>query len=326
MARYCPECGSQFTPQAKFCVSCGSPVPGSAPTASDVDAATVSSATLDGTGPTPHVPRASSASADSGSGTAPMNAGFVGWPDEIPDPWSGASAAIPGAGPASGSGLHGTMDPVGSNPARRRRPYVLSAASVAVVLVVAALAWGATQRGVAPDAPSAPAAATVLGTTQSTTDATSSPDAATTDVKRSSDAFTATLRSGQSSRETLVRGIATYCDGEDKAAGQRQIQEALQGRLAQLAKLTELGNEPFREVSGAPAARDKLRAALQASADADQVYLRMAEEGSLACPVGDAPDLVTADQKASAAKESFLASWNPIATGAGLAPMSREDI
>ncbi len=134
------------------------------------------------------------------------------------------------------------IDPAGSNPARRRRPHVLPAASAAVVLVVAALVWGATQRGMAPDAPPMPAAATALGTTQPTTDATTSPDAASINAKRSSDAFAVTLRSGQGSRETLVRGVATYCDGEDKTAGQRQIQEALQGRLAQLAKLTELGD------------------------------------------------------------------------------------
>lgn len=259
--------------------------------------------------------------------TAPMNAGFGAWPDEAPrDPWSGASAAARRAGPAGGSAPHGTTGAVGPT-ARRRSPYVFpAAAGMAVVLVVAALVWGTTQRGMAPDALPMPAVATVLGTTQPTSDATTSPDAASINVKRSSDAFAATLRSGQGSRETLVRGIATYCDGEDKTAGQRQIQEALQGRLAQLAKLTELGDEPFREVSGAPAARDKLRAALQAAADADQVYLRMAEEGSLACPAGDTPDLLTANEKASAAKEAFLASWSPIATGAGLAPVSRDDI
>ncbi len=143
-------------------------------------------------------------------------------------------------------------------------------------------------------------------------------------AKAASDAIHAALGRGQGSRETLVRGISTFCGG-DRAAGQQQIREALEGRLAQLAKLNEAGDDPFREVRGGSDARDKLRAALQASADADEIYLRQAQDGSL-CSRAQAPELVAANRSATTAKDSFLATWNPIARAAGVAPLASDDI
>ena len=87
----------------------------------------------------------------------------------------------------------------------------------------------------------------------------------------------------------------------------------------------EAGDEPFREVRGGPDARDKLRAALQASADADEIYLRLAQEGTL-CARSQDPDLVAANRSATTAKDSFLATWNPIARSAGVTPLASDDI
>ena len=69
--------------------------------------------------------------------------------------------------------------------------------------------------------------------------------------------------------------------------------------------------------------RDRLKAALQASAAADQDYVQMAAAGTV-CQGDDG--LTQANAKASAAKKSFLDAWHPLMTAAKLQPLASDDI
>lgn len=355
MARYCPECGSQFAPQAKFCVSCGSPVP-TLRAAETADDPTVPAPLVPDEAP--EAPASAPAPAGVSEGdpthrvtrsrpiTQPLDPGLMAWPDETDRHRPagvgggagfgaggfgaggfGAGGAGAGGSGAGGAGAGGAT-PAGLPPQgggrSRRVALVWPVVAVAVLLVIAAVAFTALSRGGDRDSQASPTSAESGNTASTRETTTSGTGPSEQGAKAASDAIHSALGRGQGSRETLVRGISTFCGG-DQAAGRQQIREALEGRLAQLAKLNEAGDDPFRDVRGGLDARDKLRAALQASADADEIYLRLAQEGAL-CSRTQAPELVGANRSATTAKDSFLATWNPIARSAGVAPLTSDDI
>lgn len=211
--------------------------------------------------------------------------------------------------------------PYGQAPPSRRRtsswPFLLLLA----IVLVGGMVWafmGLRPTGERPVA---------TGTTASSTTATTGSSAATTDAgtapQEARSAIGAVLEAGRGSRNTLVQGVDTYCSKKNKTAGTKLMGEALSGRTKQLAKMNEVGDEPFRAVEGALAARDKLKAALQASAETDQVYVRMADAGTVC---SGSSELTQANAKASAAKAAFLAAWNPIMTKATLPLLKEDDI
>lgn len=236
----------------------------------------------------------------------------------------GAGVGAGGAGFGAGGTTPAGAPFEGGGPPSRRRALVWPVVAVAVLLVIAAVAFTALSRDGDRDSQGAPTASGNGNTGSARETTTSRTGPAEERAKAASDAIHSALGRGQGSRETLVRGISTFCGG-DQTSGRQQIREALEGRLAQLAKLNEAGDDPFRDVRGGLDARDKLRAALQASADADEIYLRLAQEGAL-CSRTEASELVGANRSATTAKDSFLATWNPIARSAGVAPLTSDDI
>lgn len=244
---------------------------------------------------------------------------FAAWPD------------APGAAPGGTAGYDdpppllpptATHPGSGSEPAgERRAPAWPLLVGVAVLLVVGLIWAFVALRGGGNDAAKPTTSPTQTTGAASGTSATTS--AANAEAQAAREAVGQVLDAGRGSRSTLVQGISAYCSKGDKAAGQAQMSDALQGRMAQLAKLNEVGDGPFKNVTGGLVARDKLKAALQASAGADQVYVQMAAAGTV-CQ--GSIELSQANTAASTAKKAFLDQWNPIMTGAKLQPLTNDDI
>lgn len=317
-------------------------------------------AALDPVTPPSSAPVASASSPRRPSAPASMSEQFSAWPDgpHEPSAWDapreapvppgygppppvGYGAPPPGYGstapggygePPYQGGPHQAMptSPMGGYPPvspgydmtgqgveERRRTPLWPLVALAV-LVVAGLLWAVLalrpdsgkEQGASP-APSSPTISS-----SSTT-----PVASKAQTARA--AVGSILEAGRNSRSTLRQGIDAYCTKKDKEGGARQMQEALDGRTAQLTKLNEIGDGPFQDVAGALAAREALKSALQASAEADQVYVRMAAAGTVCA--GSA-ELTQANAKASAAKATFLGAWNPIMEREKLAPFKEDDI
>jgi len=237
----------------------------------------------------------------------PIQDQFAAWPD--------AAQERPDAGPPL---LPGRPD----DGARRAPAWPIV---VVALLLVGGLIWAfsALRGGDSLAAPKSPGTAVAGSTTTPTTPSSTTSTGADPDAQAARVAVSEILDAGRGSRSTLVQGITSYCTKGDKATGKTQMDDALQGRMAQLAKLNDIGDEPFRKLPSALDARDKLKAALQASAAADQVYVQMAAAGTV-CQGDDG--LTQANAKASAAKKSFLDAWNPLMTAAKLQPLASDDI
>jgi hypothetical protein len=358
MARFCAQCGASLPPSARFCVSCGHQVDGAVPasasgisaSASEIDQPT---APMTQAGP-PAVAPPPAASSPSGAppraespplaDTAPIRGGaqgqgdsaaphverpagvfdqFAAWPDH-PDARTGRSAAPYGGSGSGASALAATPSARGEDPDRLgRKPPTWPLLVAVAVLLVAGLIWAfmALRGGGGPSPSASTSAAASSGTV-----ASSSPAPTTTlnaEAQAARVAVGQILDSGRGSRTTLMQGIEAYCTKGDKPGGKAQIDEALQGRMAQLAKVNDVGDGPFAKVKGGIDARDKLRAALQASAAADQVYVQMANAGTI-CQGG--LELTQANAHASTTKKTFLDTWNPIMTAAKLQPLGYDEI
>ncbi|WP_240322643.1 hypothetical protein [Austwickia chelonae] len=288
---------------------------------------------------------------------------FSAWPDDIddqPSPWGGpqggpgATAQMgaartaqapfapgiggqgipqgghPGGYPAQGRGgleeqMYGDGQPsYGEGGGKKRGVPLVPVVLVIAVLLIGAVIFALTSMGGSSKSAKPTAKAPVVTTTKassSTTTSTASDPASRAQAARS--AVGSVLDAGRGSRLTLVQGIDAYCSKGDKEGGKRQMDDALKGRLAQLAKLDELGDAPFKDIPEGSRARDQLKAALQASADADQIYMHMATAGTV-CQ--GSSELTQANSKASSAKETFLSSWNPLMSSSKLPGLKAEDI
>ncbi|SEW40655.1 zinc-ribbon domain-containing protein [Austwickia chelonae] len=359
-ARFCVSCGSPA--KAKHDAGPGAPA-GAKPASQDQSTAAMPAAggstammppVTEGAGqaapPAPRRPRSDT-----------MADQFSAWPDDIddqPSPWAGPQGGppataqmgaartaqtpfVPGVGgqvppgmdrgnpggyPAQGRGLEEQMYGEGSygegGGGKRRIPLVPVVLGVAVLLIGAVI-WALTSMQ-GSSKPAKPAAkAPVVTTTKPSSSTTSAPSDPASRAQAARSAVGSVLDAGRGSRLTLVQGIDAYCSKGDKEGGKRQMDDALKGRLAQLAKLDEVGDGPFKDIPEGPRARDQLKAALQASADADQIYMHMATAGTV-CQ--GSSELTQANSKASSAKETFLGSWNPLMSSSKLPGLKAEDI
>lgn len=355
MSRYCSSCGAQLPQEARYCASCGRAAPTATARrgADGDDAATAPYAAVGeptrpadaedeprgtlrehpATSPLPSRPE------PPGASSATISAQFAAWPDD--------ARPVRDAGSAGAAGGD-RWDPLGAGstgdvPARRRKPTWPVLVLLAVV-VLACLAWAfsslrgggptgpmaavgdqpSTLSGVAPGgSPAVPSAPSGPNDPSGTSGTGGTSESANADAQAARIAVAQVLDAGRGSRSTLVQGYDAYCSKSDKAGGTRQINEALQGRMAQLAKLNDVGEAPFANVRGGIVGRDKLKTALQASAAADQVYVAMASAGTV-CQ-GSA-ELTRANAAASTAKKDFLDTWNPIMTEAKLQPFGNDDL
>ncbi|MBW3085122.1 hypothetical protein KEM60_01318 [Austwickia sp. TVS 96-490-7B] len=263
---------------------------------------------------------------------------FAAWPDDD-DPWEAPEESAPQAPPTrrGGGARHEAAEPeTGSRTAARRYadaqemsgrrrgmvvPIVAGAAALCV-LGIGAMVWTLNSgNGVpAPEpVPNPPSVAPAVPTTDKETSASGTEAKA----QAARAAVLEALEAGKGSRTTLVQGIDTYCSKRDREGGSKLMTEALQGRMAQQAKLGEMGDTAFADLPGAKDARDKLKEALQASAEADQIYVRMARSGTVC---HNSSELAQANSKASQAKQNFLRAWNPIMTANKKPEMKADDI
>lgn len=334
MPRYCAVCGAQLPLSARFCVTCGQQVVSGEGSAAPAAAAPVRGGSDQPTAPIAEADRDADLAAAAppvpptpprgSTPTTPVrqppriSEQFAAWPDHAQEPPAGQQATayvVTGASPL----------PAG-RPAERDRNRPTWPLLVAVaVLLVAGLIWAvmALRGGGDP----APVAVPSASSTSGSASPTSSSSAATTTVNAGAQAARVAvgqiLDAGRGSRTTLVQGYDAYCTKRDKAGGKAQIDEALQGRMAQLAKVNAVGDEPFAKLPGGLDARDKLRAALQAAAAADQIYVQMAAADTV-CQGG--MELTQANTKASSAKKTFLDAWNPLMTAAKLQGLTNDDL
>lgn len=290
----------------------------------------------------PATPAPQSGDPGKGSGAAgPSSLGvveqFTAWPDHAHRPEHSPEGAVerpPGWSSAEGGTHEGNFGAAPLPPGRPEEPHrktpVWPVLLVLTLLVVGGVvsAFPALRGGNTPaPSPVTSASAAASSPAPSSTGLFSTATPSTTppnaDAQETRVAVGQVLDAGRGSRSTLVQGIDTYCSKKDKDGGKAQIEEALQGRMAQLAKLNEVGDAPFRKIDGGTDARDKLKAALRASAAADQVYVQMATAGTV-CQGG--LELAQANEQASAAKKAFLDTWNPLMTTAKLQPLANDDL
>jgi hypothetical protein len=98
------------------------------------------------------------------------------------------------------------------------------------------------------------------------------------------------------------------------------------------AQLDEIGGADLSALPNGEALRSTWRTALQSSLDADEAYVAWAEPAvSNGCAksgnrTADYRRGTSASTRAGAAKNAFLAEWNPVATSMGLATRSRDRI
>lgn len=258
---------------------------------------------------------------------------FSAWPDEFDEGRAAADPAATAVAPPAVQSYqpvqYAEPEPAsrstgypedGGDRSRQAISWPMALVGLSVVLIIGMLIVFLNQPDNPTPAanPSAPAAKPSAAATSSS--APSDPAAQAQEARK---AIGKILEVGRGSRATLVEGLQLYCNKSDKDGGTKLIRDALNGRLAQLAKINEVGEEPFKALPGAMQARERLRAALQASADADQIYARMAESGN-ACQ--SPADLTKANREATASKTAFLDSWNPLMETNKLPKLVADDI
>ncbi len=293
----CPACGRETTPALSRCTHCGAPLDDATshdPPAWGADGAMT--ARDPGSGPRPWEPVAPP------WGAAP---GSVPVPDAPPE--------TPGERTMSLSQEPWNDPPIWQPPpppARRGPPYLLIAAGVAFLTVVALLIvfWPAGDRSApSPGAASAPATSPgESGEPEPSTEESPGGDAA---QARAVDAL---LTEMATTRADLGGVVQRGC---------------LPGELRDIrsARQEQLGRAQSLEVSGLPegtALREALTSALQASVDSNDRYLTYAP----GCPSDGDSVIASANDRASAAKRTFLGLWNPIAQEQGLTTRSEATI
>ncbi|MEU7056800.1 hypothetical protein [Streptomyces sp. NPDC046197] len=221
------------------------------------------------------------------------------------------TAARVRAGAAAGGTRPGAaVPPYTQSPGSPQRKSSNGAAQVAIwiaLIVIALVAWLAW-RGHGSDSGSGGSGST--GRTSVHTPGTREEQAAALNTLLSENAG---RRSGVADAvQSMMR-----CSGLDQA---RQVfSDAADARTSLLDKLDELSTDqlPGGLVS-------ELRSAWQSSKEADQAYARVVDEVSGSCSSGSVAgasawqDASTASNQATAAKQDFVAVWNPLAQEFGL--------
>jgi hypothetical protein len=218
-------------------------------------------------------------------------------------------------------------------PPRSRDNRLPLIAAVVVVAVLAAVAIGvvlsrrdddappaaaATTQPAQPTEPVDPPPATVAG-------ATTDPGAALDQAK----VVDALLDRSISSRNKLNQAIQRVGQCTDLSGALADMRAVGDERRAQLA---EIGAADLSALATGETLRGTWSTALRSSLAADEAYVSWAEPAlSAGCRSTGSRNAAysrgrSASTKAGAAKNTFLAAWNPVAAGMGLATRSRDQI
>ncbi|WP_203835625.1 hypothetical protein [Winogradskya humida] len=223
-------------------------------------------------------------------------------------------------------------------PARSRLPLIIGLA-VVVLLALVVVVYRVTQQDPPVAAPDP--AATVVTTVD--------PDTRTDPESTTDPASTPTARSNESEAEPLLQARAI-----DRLLGRSRVsRDKLNSAIDRVGRCTGLGGAvddlqavgrerraQIAEVRGADLSalpdgellRSRLVTALQFSLDADAAYVEWAEPtlaGTCANTAARKSAYArgrSASDQAGAAKQDFLAAWNPIATSLGVPARDRQGI
>jgi hypothetical protein len=249
-------------------------------------------------------------------------------------------------GPPTGPGYAPTLAS-GGPPSGRRGPALLAgvvgALVVAVAVLVGVLLFGRSSSGQLPVASTGTGQASTSGggstgtTSGSGSQGTSSGNgdsASRVAFLRTVDGILTQSASGRQQVSSVVTGVVNGCSVSPSTAS-ATIRQVIVNRQSVLAQTSSL-NPPD---AATRALQTKLVAALNASIDAnrgyqqwlDNLYATYYSADPVGCPDGRAPtdsnyDAATAASgRATAAKQSFVADYNPLASAAGLRSWSESE-
>jgi len=217
--------------------------------------------------------------------------------------------------------------PAYPRPPRNQLPLI---AGLSVVILIALVVAVVIYRNGQPQPPAA--APAPAGTTPATTPATTTPAAGpapASDPLPQAETIDALLDRSIASRNKLNSAIdrVSRCTGLSGALD--DMRSVGEERRAQIAEVREAD---LSALANGESIRSTLVTALQHSLDADQAYVEWAEptvSGGCADTGSRRAAFAkgrSASDEAGAAKEAFLAEWNPTATQLGLAARSRQKI